>query len=102
MFVAVYRWRLKPGSEEAFAAAWRDVTLAAQPYGSGGSALFKADDGTWAAIARWPDRKSRTQFFEARSQDHDDSAMWDAVAERFPPLELQMVDDLWKPIGGAV
>jgi len=97
MFVAVYRMRLKPGLEEQYARDWADVTqLAIDHYGSGGSALFKGDDGVWTAIARWPDREARRRFFARPDIDEAQQARQQAaIEERLPSLELDSVLDLW-------
>jgi hypothetical protein len=97
MFVAVYRWRLDPAREDAFREGWARITrLARERCGSGGSALFRAADGTWVAIARWPTRGDRERCFAAGSLDPEATAtMRSAVVETFPDLELEAVDDLW-------
>jgi heme-degrading monooxygenase HmoA len=97
MFVVMYRWRLKPGQERAFADAWARITvLARERCGSDGSALLKADDGTWCAIARWPNRAARTACFDNGPLDADaGQTMRDATAERLPDVEMEMVTDLW-------
>src|SRR5581483_11112906 len=95
MFIAIYRWKLKPGKEDQFRAAWSQVTLAIRAQcGSLGSRLHKAEDGTWAAYAQWPTK----EMWEA---DHTFDAetnlarqrMRDAVAERFPDLYMTVTDD---------
>ncbi len=94
MFVAIYRWRLKAGREQEFAQAWERVTrLIVRECGSGGSALFRADDGTYAALARWPDRESRERC--AARYDEDLARMTDCIAERYPEQRLESVTDLW-------
>lgn len=100
MFVAVYRMRLKPGLEERYAKDWVDVTqVAIDHYGSGGSALFKGDDGVWTAIARWPDREARQRFFEREDFDPEQRArQQEAIVERLPTLELDGVIDMWTPL----
>ena len=100
MFVAVYRWRLKPGLEEQFRRGWCRITeLARERCGSGGSALFRAADGSWVAIARWPDRAAREACFAEGPLDLQAAALMnDAIAERLPELELEAVDDLWTSI----
>lgn len=99
MFVAVYRWRLQPGREEQFRQGWRRITdLARERCGSGGSCLFRAADGTWVAIARWPDRAARAACFEKGSLDPEASALMnEAIVERLADLELEAVDDAWAP-----
>ena len=103
MFVAVYRMRLNPGQEDQYARDWHDATqVAIDRFGSGGSALFKADDGTWVAIARWPDRAARQRFFERPDIDPVVRARQGAaIAERLPTLELDCVDDMWIPLPGG-
>jgi heme-degrading monooxygenase HmoA len=57
MFVVIYRWKIKPGSEERFRSAWSEATRAiALRYGALGSRLHRADDGDWLAYAQWPSR----------------------------------------------
>jgi heme-degrading monooxygenase HmoA len=99
MFVAIYRWRLKAGCEESFRAAWGRITdLARERCGSGGSALFRAEDGTWVAVARWPERAARERCFAAGPLDADAmQQMREAVAENLPGYELDAVDDRWTP-----
>lgn len=97
MFVAVYRWRLKPGREDEFRAGWSRITdLARNRCGSGGSALFRAQDGSHVAIARWPSRAARERCFADGPLDAEASAMMQgAVQETLPTLELDSVEDLW-------
>ncbi|WP_224360287.1 hypothetical protein [Hyalangium versicolor] len=97
MFVAVYRWKLKPGMEEQFRQGWsRTTMLAREQCGSLGSALFRAQDGSWVAIARWPERDARTRCFERGPLDPEAArSMDEAVLERFATLELESVEDLW-------
>jgi len=99
MFVAVYRWRLEPGMEEQFRRGWARITdVARERCGSGGSSLFRAADGTWVAIARWPDRAARTTCFDKGPLDPEAFAlMQEAIAERFETMELECVDDRWAP-----
>ncbi len=97
MVVFVYRWRLKPGAEEAFREAWEEATKALLALGSGGSALFQAQDGSFFGIARWPDGATRTAAFAARVGEPSGAGarMADCIAEAFDALELTTVADLW-------
>lgn len=66
--------------------------------GALGSALFRAEDGTWAAIARWPRREARDGFFAHQIFPPELLARQAAaVVERLPSLELDLVDDQWAP-----
>ena len=96
MFVAVYRMRLDPDLADQYAHDWHDATqVAIDQFGSGGSALFKADDGAWVAIARWPDRAARQRFFERAVDPVVRARQAAAITERLPTLELDCVDDMW-------
>jgi len=100
MFVAIYRWRLHPGMEASFATGWKRITDAAiRGCGSGGSALFRAEDGTYVGIARWESRIQRDNCFAGPPLDPAASKlMSDAVAERFPEQIMESVMDLWTAI----
>ena len=94
MFVAIYRWRVRPEREADFVAAWERVTRAIHAScGSGGSALFRDDDGTFVAVARWPDRETRDRC-EASGAD-DLAIMRACIEESFPERRLECVSDLW-------
>ena len=96
MFVVMYRWRLKPGQEAAFREGWERITrLAHARCGSLGSALLTGDDGVWCAVARWPSREAREVCFAQSLDDAASELMRDAVAERLPAVEMDMVLDLW-------
>ena len=106
MFVAVYRWRLRPELEQDFVAHWRRITELGLGAGSGGSSLFKDADGCWVAMARWPSRDTRARFFAQLADDAVDPALGErarqAIVERFPDQELESVLDLWCSLPGAV
>jgi heme-degrading monooxygenase HmoA len=95
-YAVIYRWRLRPGYEEQFAAAWRRVTLAIHDQcGSYGSRLHQAADGTWVAYARWPSAEARAACFAAGSPDPEGSRlMREAVEEAYDDVELTVADDL--------
>ena len=100
MFVAVYWWRVHPGKEDQFRAAWRRGTeLITSRYGSLGSRLHRSEDGRFIGIAEWPDRATWQAAFDAKMvYDEPDTraAFVDAIAE-VPPepmLLLELTDDL--------
>lgn len=101
MFVAIYRWRLHPEREQDFVANWRRITVAGLADGSGGSSLFRNAQGIWVAIARWPSRAARDQFFEALDGGDAEPEMSSrarlAIIERLPDEELDSVLDCWAP-----
>ncbi|MNE41566.1 hypothetical protein D3C80_1356450 [compost metagenome] len=95
MIVAVYRWRLKPGSQDAFTAVWSEATLVLRERGSGGSALFNGPDGIVWGLARWPDAATRDAAFAQPLHGEYRSRMDACIEERFDALELDAVADLW-------
>jgi hypothetical protein len=51
MFAVLYRWKIKPGSEDAFRAAWTAMTEAiAKRSETGGSRLHRSADGEFVAL----------------------------------------------------
>ncbi len=93
MFAVIYRWRLRPGSEESFTRGWELVTRAiSETCGSYGSRLHRGDDGTWVAYARWPDAATRDRCEHAEKEG--ERLMAEAVAERFPALTMTVTSDL--------
>ncbi len=93
MFVAVYRWRLKPGMEDQFVDGWERVTGAIRrSCGSYGSRLHRCSDGTWLAYAAWPDAATRDACEHEEPEGH--RLMRDAVAEDFDDVLCTMVRDL--------
>jgi len=98
MFVAIYRWRLKPGAEAHFEQGWRRITLIARERcGSFGSSLFREPaTGHLVAIACWPDRAARDACFASGSLDPlATQAMRESVAEAFPDRELALISAEW-------
>ena len=94
MFVIVYRWRLKAGREDEFAQSWQRMTeLIGRQCGSRGSALFRGDDGTFSAIALWPDRSARERC--SVDAEPELARMMDCVQERYPEQRLETVSNLW-------
>ena len=68
MFAVMYRWRLKPGTESEFVAAWADRTRAIlETEGGLGSRLHRADDGSIVAYAQWPSRAAWEAFWNTPS-----------------------------------
>ena len=91
----LYRWRLHPGREETFREAWKTITLALHSErGSWGSRLHRAEDGTFWAYARWPDRETLMSSRGLPSVDVDASrTMQDCISESFDDVLLVPTDD---------
>ena len=95
MIVYMYRWRLKPESEEQFTKAWSYVTeQLLEKCGSLGSRLHKGSDGLWYGYAQWPSAEQRenahlnhAEIAEARQ------IMKEATLERLPDIILEPVGD---------
>jgi quinol monooxygenase YgiN len=99
MFVVQYRWRLLPGSEDAFRAAWRTMTVAIRArHGTSGSRLHRTDDGELVAYAVWPSRQAWESALAQPSTDPEaGAAMRACVAHSYGAMPLTIVDDLLTP-----
>lgn len=98
-FVVLYRWRLHPGSEEAFARAWSRATELLRTRGSLGSRLHRGSDGLWYGYAQWPSAQARTEAFALGPVD--DSALAEmrrAIAESLPEIVLEPLADYLVPM----
>ena len=100
MFVAAYWWKVHPGKEEQFRAAWRRGTeLIREIYGSYGSRLHVDGEGRFIGVAEWPDRATWQRAFDAKMVYDDPAtraAFVDAVADTAaePLLLMEVTDDL--------
>ena len=89
-FTVLYRWRLHPGMEDQFVAAWRRISgLLLQERGSLGSRLHRGPDSVWYSYAQWPSASARAQAVDAGASER----MREAIAESFPELVLEPVAD---------
>ena len=98
-FCVLYRFVVRPGMEEAFVAAWREVTDAVgEQRGGLGSRLHLSDDGVWVAYAQWPDRATWERSRALGTPAPDASArMAEAIESHLPPLPLEPRADLLQP-----
>ncbi len=93
--VVLYRWRLKPGSEARFCAAWSTVTrILRDERGSLGSRLHHGDDGICYAYAQWPDAEALADAFAQPVDAVASAQMRDLVIEDFAPVRLVPIADL--------
>ena len=101
MFVAAYWWKVHPGKEQQFRAAWRRGTeLIRERYGSLGSRLhWDEAEGRFVGIAEWPDRATWQRAYDAKmayDEPETRAAFLDAIREagEEPLLLLEVTDDL--------
>ena len=99
-FAVIYRWRLKPGMEAQFVAAWTRITeLYVAERGGLGSRLHKGPDDIWFAYAQWSSAEARAAAFAGPSLDSEARArMSEAIAESFDEIVLEPVVDRLVPI----
>jgi quinol monooxygenase YgiN len=95
-FYVIYRWKLIPGKEDQFVAAWQTMTEEIRAHAGGlGSRLHESDDGTWVAYAGWPSREAwETADVKTGAAEQAARQMGDAVDDRLDPILLEPVADL--------
>jgi heme-degrading monooxygenase HmoA len=95
MFAVVYRWKLKPGTEATFRAAWREATASIRAgYGTSGSRLHRADDDEVVAYAVWPSRDAWERAGASPSANPEaGAAMRACIATSHPAAPLEVLDD---------
>jgi RimJ/RimL family protein N-acetyltransferase/heme-degrading monooxygenase HmoA len=91
----IYRWRIKPGMEEAFARGWSARTRSIhEQCGSYGARLHRGEGDLWMAYARWPDEAMRQACAPTgEAADQAAAEMRAAVAETFPEIVMTIVGD---------
>ena len=96
MFIVIYRWKLKKGRDSEFKEAWRRATKAIYAEkGSLGSQLMYATDGTYYAVARWPNRDLWSRRSEPDPADPEASRVMGELTEiSYLPVELEVTDDM--------
>jgi heme-degrading monooxygenase HmoA len=83
-FVILYRWRLHPGTEDAFIQGWSRLSDLLRSRGSLGSRLHRGSDGLWYSYAQWPSAQAREDAFSVGNVDATASAqMQSAIAEQY-------------------
>jgi hypothetical protein len=98
MFVVLYRWRIKPGTEDRFAMAWSEATRRLLARGSLGSRLHAGSDGYWYGYAQWPDAQARASAFASDAQHDVGLRMRECIAESLPEIVLTPVSDFLQPL----
>jgi len=92
--VVLYRWRLHPGSEASFIAAWSRITESLRTHaGSQGSRLHRGNDGLWYGYAQWPDDATRQRAFAQPLDPEASAQLRAAIAESLPEVLLAPVSD---------
>jgi len=101
MFIAAYWWKVHPGKEDQFRAAWRRGTeLIQEIYGSLGSRLhWDAENERFIGMAEWPDRGAWQAAFDAKmvyDEPATRKAFVDAIRDvgHEPLLLMEVTDDL--------
>jgi heme-degrading monooxygenase HmoA len=99
-FCAIYRWRLHPGSEDAFVRAWSRVTeLLLTERGSLGSRLHRGPDDIWYSYTQWPSAIAKAEGLARPSVDPEAwRQLREAIAETLPELILEPVSDFLAPL----
>lgn len=92
----LYRWRIAPGSEAEFEAAWLEGTrLIHECCDSHGARLHKGADGLYWSYARWPSEAARKACF--RKNDFYSrpcfKRMQACLVERFEEIVLEIRAD---------
>lgn len=95
MFVVLYRWKIRPGHEDAFTEAWSRISdLLLKERGSLGSRLHRGSDGLWYSYAQWPSMGARRDAFaQGPVDDAASERMNAAIEERFPEVVLETCAD---------
>ena len=99
MFIAIYRWQVKPGMDDQFQEGWRRVTLAIRANcGSYGSRLHLCSDGSWLGYAQWPDAATRAAC--NHGEEEGGRMMSEAILASFEEILGEVALDLLMAMPG--
>ncbi|WP_372882297.1 antibiotic biosynthesis monooxygenase [Psychromonas sp.] len=95
MIYVLFRWELKPGSEQSFKEGWTEIIHRnIEKYGALGSRLHKTKDNQWISYSHWI---SEEHFNHARNlhDQHEEARvkMINAIAKAYPPIVMVPVLD---------
>lgn len=95
MFAVLYRWKLKPGTEQTFRDAWCTATESIRArHGTAGSRLHRTDEGELFAYAVWPDRRTWEEAGKMPSANPEAGATMRACIEAsLGATALEVLDD---------
>lgn len=94
MFIALYRWKIKPELEQQFIESWSEITAYyRENAGSLGSRLHRGSDGLWYGYAQWPSAEARETAFADSPVHPAREKMQEAVEESFPEILLEPLAD---------
>ena len=106
MFVVLYRWKIKPGTEDQLRTAWVSSTRKIMArYGALGSRLHVVEDGSWLAYAQWPDKERWLLMRQSAPVAPEEFAIMqkiqvDSEAFPFPFLTMVLTDDTFADAAG--
>lgn len=95
MFAVIYKWRVKPESEQQFIEGWSEITeYLVGNFNALGSRLHRGSDGLWYAYANWRTFEERDFAFQNMPELPAREKMNRAVEESFPETKLELIADL--------
>ena len=94
----LYRWRLKPGEEDAFAGAWAQATktIRSKVQGARGSMLLRSrrDPAEFIATARWDGFQDWQAFTQSDPADPEAFRVMSAAGQMLSAEVFDEVEDL--------
>ncbi len=94
----LYRWRLKPGEEDAFAGAWAQATktIRSKVKGARGSMLLRSrrDPSEFIASARWDSFQDWQAFMQSDPADPEAFRVMSAAGQMLSAEVFDEVEDL--------
>lgn len=94
-FVAIYRWQVKPECQEAFVSAWTaEAERYRDRYGSLGSRLQRAEDGTYVATAFWESARAWSSVPRPLDLPAADAVLNRCIESKVEELHLSVASDV--------
>jgi len=94
-FVSIYRWQVARGCEPDFVRAWQaEAERYRDRYGSRGSRMHRAEDGTFVATAFWASKEAWAAAPRPLDLPSAEAVLNRCIEARVSELHLDVVDDI--------
>lgn|GEM_PF-6138931 len=94
-FAVLLQWRVRRGKAKEFIAAWEEVNRGLMEQGCYGSTLFEGGNGSFYALARWPDATTRAAAISDFRSEATLLALAEAMEEFEEPVEMVERTSIW-------
>jgi quinol monooxygenase YgiN len=92
MYVAIYRWKIRPQKESYFVEQWIEMSQELKKtHGCLGARLHRHDDGSFVAYAQWSTKLAMHEARSKISEAHFLQVRNECIESHIPIGEMQVI-----------